>query len=146
MEYSAEYRRCLLEVDVDGVIKLWAHTNPNLPQPTQEEARVQIHIARVEAKSMPANEKQWSLAWLAEHGYRKIDGSWMPFPHNGYADAVGISSQHLSGRVLPLNRKIMDYMRGALLNQMAKGVTEPEIQKEAMLAARSKVRFKERLD
>ena len=61
------------------------------------------------------------------------------------AEAVGISSRSAGGYVMPINKKIMQYMEDALLNTMAKGITEPQIQKDAMLKARDKVRFKARM-
>jgi len=147
MKHNAEFRRCLLEMDVQGIMRLWAHIAPDLPQPTSAEALIQLHIARCEAQRLPIKAKDYSKAWLAEQGWQKIDGQWvsgLPKP-KAVAEAVGISSRTASGLVLPLNKKIMRYMEDALLNQMAKGVTEPIPQKEAMLKARDKVRFKARL-
>lgn len=147
MEHSSEFRRCLLELDVEGIMRLWAHVSPHLPQPTSAEALIQLHIARCEAKRFPLMAKAYSMAWLFDHGYQKIDGQWvsgLPKP-KAVAESVGISSRSAGGYVLPINRKIMLYMEDALLNTMAKGVTEPLVQKEAMLKARDKVRFKARM-
>jgi hypothetical protein len=147
MQHAAEFRRCLLEMDVNGIMRLWAHVSPHLPQPSGAEALIQLHIARCEARYFPKKAKDYSLSWLAEQGYQKIDGQWVsgvPSP-KAVAEAVGISSRSASGYVLPINKKIMRYMEDALLNTMAKGVTEPLVQKDAMLKARDKVRFKARM-
>ena len=145
--HSSEFRRCLLEIDVDGIMRLSRHVDPHLPAQSAADALVSLHIARCEAKRFPVKAREYSQAWLAEHGYQKIDGDWvagLPKP-KALAEAVGISSRSAGGYVLPINRKIMQHMEDALLNTMAKGVTEPQIQKEAMLKARDKVRFKARM-
>lgn len=147
MQHATEFRRCLLEMDVVGIMRLWRHVSPHLPQPTEAEALIQLHIARCEAKRFPLKAKAYSRAWLAEQGYQNIDGSWLagvPQP-KPVAEAVGISSRSAGGYVLPFNKKIMQYMEDALLNAMAKGITEPPVQKEAMLKARDKVRFRARV-
>lgn len=147
MQHAAEFRRCLLEMDVEGIIRIHRHVSPHLPVPSAAEALVSLHIARCETKRFPLKGKAYSLAWLSDHGWEKHDGQWSQgLPRDqAVAEAVGISSRSLSGHVLPLNRKVMQYMEDALLNQMAKGVTEAPRQKEAMLKAREKVRFKARL-
>ena len=145
--HESEFRRCLLELDVEGIMKLWKHVAPHLAETDPANALISLHIARVEAKYMPKKLKAYSVAWLADLGYQKIDGEWvsgLPKP-KPVAESVGISSRSVGGLVLPLNKKIMTYMEDALLNTMAKGITEPQIQKENMLKAREKVRFKARL-
>jgi hypothetical protein len=147
MHYPSEFRRCLLEMDVEGIMRVWSHVSPHLPQPSPAEAAIQLHMARVEARYMPRKAKEYSASWLAEQGYAKIGGEWVhgiskPKP---VVEAVGISSQGLGGIVRPINEKIMVYMEDALLNALAKGVNEPPMQKEAMLKARDKVRFKARM-
>jgi len=147
MQHSPEFRRCLLEMDVVGIMRLWRHVSPHLPQPSEAEALIQLHIARCEAKRFPQRAKAYSQAWLAEQGYQKIDGQWisgLPVA-KPVAEAVGISSRSAGGYVLPFNKKIMQFMEDALLNAMAKGITEPPVQKEAMLRARDKVRFRARV-
>lgn len=147
MQHAAEFRRCLLEMDVAGIMRLWRHVSPHLPQPSSADALVQLHIARCEAKRLPVKAKDYSKAWLAEQGYQKIDGLWvagLPQP-KAVAETVGISSRSAGGYVLPLNRKIVRHMEEALLNTMAKGVVEPQVQKAAMLKARDKVRFRARM-
>lgn len=147
MDHSSEFRRCLLEMDVQGIMRVWRHVSPHLPQPTEAEAHVQLHIARCEAKGLPLKAKAYSTAWLAELGYQNIDGQWvsgLPAP-KPIAEAVAISSRGAGGAVRPINVKIMRHMEDALLNSMAKGVTEAPMQREAMLKARDKVRFKARM-
>lgn len=144
MDHSAEYRRCLLEADVAGMMKVWAHTHPNHPQPTYDEALIQLHIARVEAKSMPKRAKLYSLDFLYEQGFRLVKGKWV-YGMIDPADkemSVGIASKSSYPVV---RERIMRAMKDAYLNEVAKGITDPDTQREKMLAARAKQRFKLRM-
>jgi hypothetical protein len=66
-KYADEYRRCLLELDVVGIRKLWAHTNPGLPQPTTDDAALHtLHLARTMIEDFPAHLQDYSREWLKE--------------------------------------------------------------------------------
>lgn len=142
--YAAEFRRCLIEIDVSGILKIWRHVMPHLATLGPSEALCALHIARCEARSVPEKLKLYSVAWLAERGWQKSDGQWIAgMPKSGpIAEAVGISSGTASGQVLPFNRKVMRAMQDALLNGLEKNITEPPMQRELMLKARAKVRDK----
>lgn len=145
--HAREFRRCLIEADVAGIMAVWKHTAPHLAKSDPAQALLALHMARCDAKYMPRNLKDWSVAFLADHGIQKIDGQWtagLPKPKPVF-EAVGISSRGLGGIRRPINQKIEVYMEDALLNARAKGVTEAPMQREAMLKARSKVRFKARM-
>lgn len=143
MRHADEFRRCLREMDVAGILRVWAHTNPSLRQPTPSEALIQLHIARVEARSMSAKAKAYSTALLDELGYRKVKGEWVHGdPKPVEALSVGIASKSNYPEVKALIERVM---KDALLNELAKGTTEPEIQREKMLQARAKRRFKMRM-
>ena len=146
--HDSAFRRCLVEADVPGIMKLWVHVAPHLANQSPRDALLALHIARCDAKTIPVRLKEWSRAFLADQGIQKIDGVWvagLPKP-TLVAEAVGISSRTISNRVLPFNRKVMVSMEDALLNTRAKGITEAPMQKEAMLKARARVRFKARVD
>lgn len=143
MDHATEFRRCLLAADVAGIMRIWAHSNPHLPQPTPNEALVQLHIARVEAVSMPGKAKDYSVALLDELGYRKIGGQWVHgAPKAAVALSVGIASKSKYPEVKEIIERVM---QDALLNELAKGTIEPEIQREKMLDARARRRFKLRM-
>jgi hypothetical protein len=111
---------------------------------TPVEATVTMHIARVESL-LPATVTRYSRDWLADHGYVQVDGRWRRSDAQElkvFSDAVGIASTAHNRR---LKRLIEQGMSDALLNAMAKGITEPQIQKEKMLAARSRIKLRERL-
>lgn len=79
-----------------------------------------------------------------ERGFQCIDGKWIdgPEPATVYAETVGISVKSSDPRVAKRIHRAMD---DALQNARAKGHTEPPMQKEAMLKARAKERFKMRM-
>ena len=79
--HGAAFRRCLIEGDVDGITRLWAHAQPNLPQPrNRDEAEITLHLARTEAESVPLNLRQYSDRWLRTRGI----GSSLPERHQLY--------------------------------------------------------------
>lgn len=139
--HASEYRRCLLTADVATYLRLWAHTDPHVDQPTPAQAVVVLHMARVEAKYIPKKLKDYSKEFLAERGYRKIDGKWVEgVPKEiEIAGAAGIASKSRDAR---LSKKIVTAMSDAYLHAVAGGIAEPEIQKERMLKARQKIRDK----
>jgi hypothetical protein len=142
-QYDSEIRRCLLEADLPGLMKVWAVAAPHLCNLSPQESLIALHMARCEAKRMPRKVKDYSTAWLAEIGITKFEGKWIqgPPPTELASGAVGIASKSNDPGFA---KKIVTAMEDALLNAMAKGVNEPPMQKEAMLKARDKVRFKAR--
>ena len=75
VKHGAEFRRCLLELDADGIMRLWRHVAPHLPQP--EDRRVALtglHLARTHARSIPMKARRYSQRWLNERGA----GSFLP--------------------------------------------------------------------
>jgi hypothetical protein len=101
-------------------------------------------MARVEMKTCPKKLKIYSTDWLRERGYEKNKyGGWSYGPPSDgiISEAVGIASK---SNTPGLSKTIVQAMTDALLNGMVKGIVEPEHQREIMLKARSKIRFKGR--
>jgi hypothetical protein len=68
-EHTLEFRRCLIDMDVPGMRKLWQLVSPHLPQPaTDEECIETMHRARARMHTLPNNLKAYSEAWLIERG------------------------------------------------------------------------------
>ena len=140
-DFSSEYRRCLMTCDVAGLLRLWAHTDPHLPQPSPADAIVSLHIARCEMKFIPKKHKDYSREFLSERGYNKIDGQWvMGKPKE--AEIVGVAGIASKSRDPRLSKKIVTAMSDAYQDAVAGGINEPEIQRERMLKARQKIRDK----
>ena len=143
-QYGPEFRRCLENLDVGGMMKLWAHCAPHLAEQSPRDALISMHIARCEMKTIHRMLKAYSRDWLAERGYQKIDGKWVDHlpPQSVVAESVGIA---VRSRYEDVRKVIHAAMSDALENERAKGTTDPLKQREAMLAARAKRRFKLRM-
>ena len=139
--HASEMRRCLIQADVAGIKKLWQHIAPHLANQSAVDSLTCLHMARVEAKYIPIKLKAYSLAFVEERGLRKIDGQWIQgLPkEQAIAAAVGLASK---SRNPAFAKKIVQAMSDAVMNGLAKGVTEPPMQRELILKAREKVRFK----
>lgn len=143
MGHEAEILRCLLHGDVVGIRKVWAHA-AHLASLDAAESLIALHMARIEAKSVPRKLKLYSLGFLDERGFRKVDGKWIQGQPTTavVSEAAAIASR---SKDPALSQKIVQAMSDAYLESLAKGVLDPPAQKERMLKARDKVRFKQRL-
>lgn len=73
--HHTEFRRCILELDVDGILKISAHVFPQACQPSsRSEALASLHLARTKARGVPMKLRRYSQRWLNERGL----GSWLP--------------------------------------------------------------------
>lgn len=69
VKHGAEFRRCLVDLDVKGIVALWRCVSPHLPQPANDdEALICLHMARTGAESVPVRARQYSDRWLRERG------------------------------------------------------------------------------
>lgn len=143
-EHATEFRRCLIHMDVSGMMRLWKHVAPHLSNQSPMDALISMHMARCDMKRISLKLKKYSEEWLYERGYQKVDGKWIsgPPPVSVIAESVGIAVKSNDPRV---RKRIHRAMNDALENSLAKGITEPPIQRENMLKARAKERFKMRL-
>lgn len=65
--YSSEFRRCMEELDVQGVRALWRKISPHLSQPkTDEDALASLHMARTSSETMPLRLRAYSHRWLED--------------------------------------------------------------------------------
>jgi hypothetical protein len=73
MQYADEFRRCLLDLDVRGMRRLWRHVSPHLPQPESDyDTLVTMHLARLEMNNISADKKRYSKQWLEERETTRI--------------------------------------------------------------------------
>lgn len=144
LPHAAEFRRCLIEMDTGGMVRLWAHVAPHLSSQSPQDALISMHLARCEMKHITPKLRTYSEAWLLERGYQKIDGKWLsgPPPDEVIANAVGIA---VKSKYEMVRRRIHDAMSDALQNERAKGTTDPLKQRDAMLTARARQRFRLRM-
>lgn len=73
MEHSAEFRRCLVELDVESIKKISRHVSPNMPQPRNDyEVLCALHLARTKTPTLPAKLIEYSKNWLSERTIGKV--------------------------------------------------------------------------
>jgi hypothetical protein len=144
MNHAAEFRRCLIELDIVGICDLWFHVSPRLPQPkNNDEALATMHYARTQAGSIPVKLRCYSHAWLCERGLPSGLPDWMKpkaarlYPHS--VNAVGVAVKAMSAASEPLARAIEKAMSNAVMGCYADGVTDSDIIKARMDAARLRV-------
>jgi hypothetical protein len=144
MNHADEFRRCLIELDVVGMCDLWFQVSPHLPQPkNNEEALITLHYARTQTNSIPVRLRCYSHAWLTERSLPSGLPDWMKpkaarlYPHE--VKAVGVAVKAMSAASAPLARAVEKAMSDAVLECYADGVTDPNIIKARMDAARARV-------
>lgn len=130
-DLAAEFRRCLIELDVEGVRKLWQFTNPGLPQPEDDTAALYtLHVARIKSRSVPLNLRVYSQAWLDERAAEQ---------KQRVANAVGVAVKYR----FPSSLDTRDAMVEAVWDAHRAGVdldTEASHVREMMMSARAKLR------
>lgn len=127
--HSAEFLRCLVEVDVAGIRRLHPQVFPHLPAPaSDDEALYSIHLARASMKRLHPRLRRYSRQWLAERQTGRV------------AFAVGIAV------IAPPRRAqhaliVREAMQDAVCESVKAGVcldTEADEVKRRMMAARDK--------
>jgi hypothetical protein len=144
MIHAEAFRRCLLDLDAVGICDLWFRIAPGLPQPkNNEEALITLHIARTRAESIPDRDRCYSHAWLCERGLpsglpdRLKPKAARLYPHE--VRAVGIAVKALSPHNEPRAKAIEKAMSDAVMECFADGVTDTDVVKARMDAARQQV-------
>ena len=140
---SDEIRRCLIELDIEGMVRAWGRMWPGLPVPaTRGEVLVALHIARTTAATVPLRLRAYSHRWLIDQGYP----SQLPDHLKSRAErlypkvekSVGIS---VNSKYPVVKHAIQTAMEQAVLEAYADGHSdEPEKVRQRMLEARQKER------
>ena len=145
MQHGIEVHRCLVTGDVAGLLRLWVQSHAFPVHLDPSEALIAFHMARVEAKFMPPKLKQYSTDFLRERGYLRNEGRWTggAEPPAQAVAAAGIASRSSDPRI---SRRIVRAMEDAYLDALAAGIDEPPVQRERMLKARARERFRLRID
>lgn len=72
--HADEFLRCLIDLDVDGIMRISAHVFPPGCQPSnRSEALASLHLARTKSARVPERLKRYSQRWLNERGL----GTWL---------------------------------------------------------------------
>lgn len=143
-DYSAAFRTALEDLDVALMRKLWAHVQPNMPQPkTDAGTLVALHHARTQARSVEFDKRAYSHAWLVERGYPSgLPEHLKPRAHRTYpvvAKAVGISVSSRSPLMKPLVGEVRAAMERSVLESFADGrQDDTDFVKSRMMEARDR--------
>jgi hypothetical protein len=141
---AAAFRRCLIDLDIVGIREMWARISPHLPQPKNDhEALVTLHYARTQARSISDRLRCYSHAWLCERSLP----SGLPDRLKAKADrlyprevkAVGVAVKAMSSSNEAYARAVERAMSDAVIECYADGVTDVDVIKTRMAAARARV-------
>lgn len=143
MIHSAEFNRCMVELDVPAARALWAVVFPHLPAPSGDAATLaMLHYARTISEPMRFRLRAYSHAWLGDHGFPSgLPDELKPRAERLYpriVDAVGIAVKTPPHR-RELGVAVHDAMRDVVMNHYADGIHAPEIIRPRMLEARALV-------
>jgi len=124
--HAAEFRRCLVELDVAAIRRLHAHVAPHLPAPASDrEALISLHHARTQAAVVPDRLRFYSHRWLLDNGYPSgLPDMLKPRAEREYpavAAAVGVSYNARSSILAPIVPLVRRSMEAAVLEADADG-------------------------
>jgi hypothetical protein len=145
VSHQDNFRRCLIEGDVAGARRLWAHVAPHLPQPkTYAEAEAVLHMTRTTTQSIEFKLRAYSHAWLIERNYpSRLPDDLKPKAERMYprtVEAVGISVNAGSSALAPAVVGIRGAMENAVLDAFAEGKTDPGFVNGRMMEARQRAK------
>lgn len=114
------FRRCLDELDVAGIRRLWKHVSPNLPQPRNDkDALIALHIARTASDAIEFEKRAYSHRWLMDSGLpSRLPDNLKPGAERIYptiAQGVGISVNSKSDLFKPILAPVRQAMEVAVL-------------------------------
>lgn len=126
---AVEFRRCLENLDIEGVRRIWAETHKHLPQPVNDEQTlIQIHMARAGSKSMAHRLRLYSHQWLTERNLPS------PLPNHlrpkneqvpsVLAEAAGLA---VISKVPEAKTYLLEKLQASALEAFADGVRNPAV-------------------
>ena len=123
MDGPAEMRRCLEEVDVDGIRALWRMVAPEMPQSAADrDVEISIHYARTQSDWLRITQRFYSHRWLLDHAMLSgLPDHLRPSAERMYprvVSAVGISINAQSAWLKP----IVPLVRGAIENAVKRSL------------------------
>jgi hypothetical protein len=142
MQHSAEMLRCLAELDVVGVRKLWSHVAPGIAPLDDHKTIVALHMARTQTISLDFRLRAHSHRWLVDNGYQsQLPDELRPRAERLYPKAVasvGISVNMRSPILAPAAPIVQAAMSEAVLDAYAEGRTDPMFLRSRMFEARER--------
>jgi len=139
MAYADAMRRCLVDLDVPGIRALWKLVSPHLPQMSDDQTLVALHMARTAAESVPFRVRAYSHKWLLERGHKsQLPDRLKPRAERIYPRVVGAVGISANSKHLIVKQSVQGAMERAVLDCYANGDEDPSIVKPRMMDARAK--------
>jgi len=119
-EYADAMRRCLVDLDVPGLLRLWPHVFPHLPPPRDDkQALATLHFSRTQTNNIRTRERAYSHRWLEDHGLPSgLPDYLKPIAERLYpkiVEGVGISYNVRSPILKPIAPIVREAMSNAVL-------------------------------
>lgn len=136
---SAEIRRCLIELDIDGIVNIWQRIQPGIPvPPTRSEVLVTLHLGRTASNTMSLKLRAYSHRWLLDHGYpSQLPDKLKPRAERLYPRVEGAVGISVNSKYPAVKFAIQNAMENAVLEAYADGHSDdPEKVRQRMLEAR----------
>lgn len=138
--------RCLSEVDISGIRRLWHHISPNIPPMNDDKTFVAIHMARTQTASLPISSRAFSHRWLCDNGFQSyLPDDLKPKAERLYpkiVTSVGISVNFKSAILKPAAKIIERAMCDAVEDAYAEKKTDADYLRRVMSDARDRATIK----
>lgn len=135
----AGWRECLENGDASGLMRLWKHFAPGMPQPASiGEATQAMHYARTACAALKPKDRVYSHEWLEERGLPSALPAELLPERPVAVGGVGIAVKSSSYPALAV--AVQSAMSDAVLEMYEDGITEPVAVKAHMMRAREKTR------
>lgn len=138
---SDEVRRCLIELDIEGMVRAWGRIWPGMPVPTTRgEVLVALHLARTVSITVPLRLRAYSHRWLIDQNYpSQLPDHLKPRAEKLYPKAEAAVGISVSSKYPAVKYAVQTAMEQAVLEAYADGHSdEPEKVRQRMLEARRK--------
>lgn len=138
MHHAAEMRRCLEDLDVVAVRRLWRHVAPNMPQPKSDsDALIILHHARTQSAVVLLKHRAYSHRWLCDRGLPSgLPDNLKPHAERMYPKIVGSVGISVNSKYRQVREEIHDAMADVVENAYADRKEDPEYIKPRMREAR----------
>jgi hypothetical protein len=138
LDYHNQFRDCLIDLDIEGAMRIWSHVFPQMPQPQRRDALAVMHMARTAMLNMPYIKRFYSHRWCCDEGFpSQLPDELKPRAEKLYpsfSSAVGISA---NSKYPEIAEAIGRVMREAVLETYADGhKDEPKIVRARMMEKR----------
>ena len=146
-DHSAEFRRCLVDCDKEGIRKIWKHVAPNMPIPeNDDDTLVCIHITRTATERLPFRFRAYSHSWLRERF--PVNPSLLPEDLKPRAErmyprivsAVGICVASFGNKKTDYHHHVSTKLCELVADMYADGIEDPVLIKARMKELHDRLR------